>query len=399
MNTSKGLRLVYTAGVAQGLALVTFPAASAIFTSPKAYGLSSTRYGLMFLPQVAMAILASSEAPRVAQRLGLTRVLLLGLLGDIAAMLLLALSRFVAAEPRVAYGTLLVATGALGFGFGATLMALNTLAEELSPGREDRAVLTLNALLGSGTALAPALVALFVGLGVWWMLPVCVACALAVLLLQTLKQRWLIPAGHSTGGKVAGKSEKLPREFWVFAGAVFVYGILETLNGNWASLYLVSERGVTLQAASWALTAFWAMVTIGRLLFAELSTKVSVRAIYVSLPFLLAIAFQVVSRVRRDVGGLLAFGMAGLACSAFFPLSISFVGDEFPALSSVMSGELIAFYQLGYGVAAFGSGPLRDFAGYSFSTIFSGASAVAIGMGILAIVIVRHMPAHASGRS
>ena len=129
----------------------------------------------------------------------------------------------------------------------------------------------------------------------------------------------------------------------MFAGAVFGYGILETLNGNWASLYLVSERGVTVQAASWALTAFWAMVSIGRLLFAELSTKVSVRVIHVSLPILLAIAFQGVSRVRRDVGALSAFGMAGLGCSAFFPLSISFAGDEFSALSSVMSGELVAF--------------------------------------------------------
>jgi len=124
----------------------------------------------------------------------------------------------------------------------------------------------------------------------------------------------------------------------------------------------VSERGVSMQAASWALMAFWAMVTIGRLLFAALSTKVSVRTIYIVLPFLLAIAFRIVSRVRTEVGGLFAFGIAGLGCSAFFPLSISLAGDEFPALSSVMSGELIAFYQLGYGVAAFGTGPLRNLA-------------------------------------
>ena len=148
-----------------------------------------------------------------------------------------------------------------------------------------------------------------------------------------------------------------------------------------------------MQAASWALMAFWAMVTIGRLLFAALSTKVSVRTIYIVLPFLLAIAFRIVSRVRTEVGGLFAFGIAGLGCSAFFPLSISLAGDEFPALSSVMSGELIAFYQLGYGVAAFGTGPLRNLGGLSFATIFAGASALAIGMGILAILILRQMTA------
>jgi MFS transporter, FHS family, glucose/mannose:H+ symporter len=399
MKRPTGLGLIYSAGVAQGLALVTFPAASVIFTSPSGYGFSATRYGLMFLPQVLMAILSSSVAPRLAQRWGLTRVLLFGLGSDIAATLLLAASRLVSTHPGTAFGMLLVATGALGFGFGAALMALNTLAEKLSPGREDRAVLTLNALLGTGTALAPALVALFVGLGGWWLLPICVACALVVLLLLTLKQQRQMPPNESRGDGTAARGEKLPRQFWVFASAVFVYGVLETLNGNWASLYLVSERGVSVEAASWALTAFWAMVTIGRLLFAAVSTKISVRAIYVALPFLLAIAFQVASRVHGEAGGWSAFGMTGLACSAFFPLSISFAGDEFPRLSSVTSGELIAFYQLGYGVAAFGSGPLRDVAGLSFSTIFAGAGAVAIGMGMLAILIVRHMPADASRRT
>ena len=36
---------VYVAGVMQGFALVTFPAASTIFTSPEHYGLSSLKYG------------------------------------------------------------------------------------------------------------------------------------------------------------------------------------------------------------------------------------------------------------------------------------------------------------------------------------------------------------------
>ena len=392
MNKPTGLGLVNAAGVAQGLALVTFPAASTIFTSPNGYGFSETRYGLMFLPQVVMAILASSTAPKLARRWSLKRVLLVGLGSDIAAMLL-AMSRLVETEQGFAYGLLLIATGALGFGFGAALTALSTLAEVLSPGREDRSVLTLNALLGTGTALAPALVALFLGLGVWWMLPVCVACALVVLLLMTLKEQWVIPQGASKGDNIAARGGKLPRQFWVFAGATFIYGILEPLNGNWASLYLVSQRGVSMQAASWALMAFWAMVTLGRLLFAALSTKVSVRTIYIALPFLLAIAFRIVSRVRTEVGGLFAFGIAGLSCSAFFPLSISLAGDEFPALSAVMSGELIAFYQLGYGVAAFGTGPLRNLGGFSFATIFAGGSVLAIGMGILAILIVRDMTA------
>jgi hypothetical protein len=44
-------RVVYGAGLAQGIVLVTFPAASTIFTDPNEYDLSNTQYGTLFLPQ------------------------------------------------------------------------------------------------------------------------------------------------------------------------------------------------------------------------------------------------------------------------------------------------------------------------------------------------------------
>jgi hypothetical protein len=43
-------RVVYGAGVVQGIVLVTFPAASTIFTDPDQYDLSNTQDGLLFVP-------------------------------------------------------------------------------------------------------------------------------------------------------------------------------------------------------------------------------------------------------------------------------------------------------------------------------------------------------------
>ena len=60
---------------------------------------------------------------------------------------------------------------------------LNTYVAAFQPDRVDRAMLVLNALLGLGTALAPVLVAVFVGLGFWWGLPV-LSTILLVLLLS-----------------------------------------------------------------------------------------------------------------------------------------------------------------------------------------------------------------------
>src|ERR1700761_1744717 len=120
--------------------------------------------------------------------------------------------------------------------------------------------------------------------------------------------------------------------FWPCGAAVSVYGIAETLNGNWAVLYLTTERGVSTGGAAFALAAFWAMVTLGRVLIAVISRLVPARWIYAALPVLLLLTFQLASRVQGQTGGIVALGLAGLACSAFLPLSISFGGKEFPRL-------------------------------------------------------------------
>jgi predicted MFS family arabinose efflux permease len=78
------------------------------------------------------------------------------------------------------------------------------------------------------------------------------------------------------------------------------------------------------------------------------------------LPFLLAAVFALVTLLPDDAPalGVLACGLAGLGCSARPPLTISFGQEELPASSAAVAGGVIAFYQVGYGIAAFGIGPL-----------------------------------------
>jgi len=248
------ISLVYLAGLIQGLALVTFPAASSIFTSPhpQGYGFSSSQYGAMFLPQVVLAILASSLAPAFARRWHLKRVFLLGLGSNLVSMALLALSAVLMSSTSLAFGILLLATAALGLGFGTTVMAANTYAEEFFPERADSSVLALNALLGAGTALAPVFVVVFVGLGAWWLLPVLVGIVLVVLLLFSARAPLQVAADRSAPGSTtsgAGFMRGLPRRFWLYAAVVLLYGIVETLNGNCSTLYLTHQLGVPTQLA------------------------------------------------------------------------------------------------------------------------------------------------------
>ena len=65
-------------------------------------------------------------------------------------------------------------------------------------------------------------------------------------------------------------------------------------------------------------------------------------------------------RTSDPLLGILAFGLAGLGCSALLPLTISFGQEELTAIAASVAGGLIAFYQMGYGIAAFGVGPLQS---------------------------------------
>src|SRR5262245_928489 len=281
---------VYTAAVVQGLALVTFPAASTILTSSSYYGLSRSQYGGIFLPQAACAIGASLLGAGLARAWGTRRIFLIGLLATLLSMVVFLLSQRVMTTQPLVYGLLLVATACLGVGFGLTVPSLNTLVAAFFPATIDRAVLMLNALLGLGTVLAPVLVAVFLGLGDWSGLPLSVAVVTLVLLLFSVR----LPLQARTMQGAAPRVN-LPARFWAFAGFATLYGVVETMSGNWATLYMANDLATSSTAASLALTAFWSTVTVGRVMFALLERPFPERTTFRVLPFVAAAAFVVIA--------------------------------------------------------------------------------------------------------
>ena len=392
MATSAETRVVNAAGVVQGIALVTFPAASTILTDPAEYDLSSSQYRALFLPQVVTAIAAALLGASLGSRFGTKRVYLAGLCAGLVSMILLLASAVVAGDSG-AYPLLLLATACLGAGFGLTVPALNTMTADFHRDARDRAVLVLNALLGFGTVLAPVFVAIFDGLGAWWGLPLTSAILLAVLVLVSARLPLEIQAAPETASQAP---RGIPSRFWVYAGFAVLYGVCETVNGNWAQLDM-TDLGTSTAAASIALTAFWAMVTLGRILFAAIETWFPSRLAYHLLPLVLAGAFVLIALLPDDqpVLGVVAFGLAGLGCSALLPLTISFSQKELSAYAAAAAGGVIAFYQLGYGIAAFGVGPLRD-AGVELSTVYALAAIVAVAMCVWSFVVAARRPDAAS---
>jgi MFS family permease len=372
---------VYAVGLLQGLALVAFPAASSVLTGASDYDLSSGEYGLLFVPQVLMAITGSLLLPELSRRFGVKRLFIVGISADAISMALLVASVSVEGA-AVAFPILLVATAFLGLGFGVTLSCLSTLAGGFMPDRREVALTALNVLLGLGTALSPLLIAFFTDLAEWWYLPLVTGAGLLVFLLVAVAQPLVTEeAGAARRGRV-----RIPPVFWLFAAALVAYGVCETMFGNWGTT-LVREGGTPSTTANYALAAFWAAVTIGRLLIAIAPRRLPSTAIYLVLPWGIAGTLLLVAALADETNGLVIFALAGLACSGFFPMTIGYGETTFPELVTIAAGWLIAAYQLGYGIAAFGAGALEHL--ISLSVIFAGAALLAVAMAFVATRIVR----------
>jgi predicted MFS family arabinose efflux permease len=158
------------------------------------------------------------------------------------------------------------------------------------------------------------------------------------------------------------------------------------MNGNWAVLDMTGHVGASATMASLALTAFWGMVTLGRLVFAKV--PIATTRIYHVLPFVLIASFVLIAMlpVGATGMGIAAFALAGIGCSALLPLTISYAQEQLTVMTTAVAGGIIAFYQIGYGIAAFGAGALQD-AGITLSTLFGWTAAVALAAGVLSFFV------------
>ncbi|WP_059359864.1 MFS transporter [Parachlamydia acanthamoebae] len=378
---------IYFAGLVQGIALVAFPAVSTILTDPHQFHLSSTAYGSLFIPQAILSIIASALNPVFCRKFGSKSVFLCGLVANLLSMILLAISAFTVHSSILSYVILLCATGCLGLGFGLVVPTINAMAALLYPTQVDSILLMLNALLGIGTALAPIFNAFFVSMGFWWGLPLLLAILLATGFI--FSQALNLPGGKFNFSTNQSLTVPIPIRFWIFASFALLYGIVETLNGNWLSIFMKTHLHASLELQSIALTAFWGMVTFGRVFFAIVRKYFREELIFQTFPFISTLAFIVIASLppNAEYWAVAAFGLTGFGCSVLLPLIISFGNQQLKAFASSVPGMVISFYLLGYGIAAFGVGLLEDSTHMSLRDVYLVGAVVAFILGIISFFV------------
>jgi len=360
-RTSKKLRrraigLVYFAGFLQGITLVSFPASGSVFK--QLHGFSDAQYGAIFLPQVALALVGALLGGAAARRVGLKRLLWIALLGIGLSQLLLGVSAWVV--PAWRYALVLGGTASMGFGFGIAGAPLNGYPPLFFPRQRDSAVVALHTLLGLGLAVGPLLIGVFIMAGRWAMFPfllagICFVAALTAMLLS-------LPSGIEDEVD-AGPARDRPLtsvSFWAFAAAAVLYAFAEGTFSNWIVIYLSEAKGLAMDVATLALSVFWGALVVGRLVVSALVLRVGPESIWVTLPLAMIAAFLLLPLANGATLGVMLFALAGLACSAFFPLTITLAARHFPHHVAWVSSMMIAALMLGVGIGSFVIGPLRS---------------------------------------
>jgi fucose permease len=387
---------LYLAGMLQGLTLVSFPASSAVLK--QMHGFSDAQYGAIFLPQVAFAVIGALGGGSLAARLDLKTLLAGALLINAVSQLLLAGSMLL--PPAGAFVAVLLGTACLGLGFGASGAPLNGLPPRFFPARRDTALVALHTLLGLGLAVGPLVASPFIMAGRWVGFPLLLAALCTLFAATAFTQRFPRDAQQpATATGMMAMSDPMPLPtmtlrdhpvhtagFWLFTVIAVLYAFAEGTFGNWAVLYLQDVKHLPETIAASALSVFWAAMVGGRLLTSVLVLKVAPRHIWLALPALMVLAFLLLPYADTPTRGIAGFALAGLACSAFFPLSIGLASQRFEQHVPWVSSMLIAALMVGVGLGSYLIGLLRDAVAmeqlYRLSTIYP-IAALLLGIAVL----------------
>jgi MFS family permease len=342
---------LYSGAFAQGLVMVSFAATSAVLV--ERLGFSGARYGSLFLSQMVLAILGAVLGGTAARRAGLPRLLCWSFLGMAASQALLAGAAV--AGPGGAYPIVLLGSGLMGFGSGLSAAPMNTYPRLLAPARAEAAVVLVHTLMGFGLATGPLLAAAAIEAGAWPAFP----AALCVLSLPyaALSLRVTLPASAVDETASGGRPG---RAIAVFVVVAFLYALVESMFSNWAVLYLHAEKGLALAAASLALSLFWTALAVGRVSAAAWLHRLGPERVYAALPLLMIAVLALMPAAATPIRAFVLFTIAGISCSAFYPLTVALAARRFPDRVPLVASLCYIALVSGIGFGTWGAGALHE---------------------------------------
>ncbi len=370
--------LLYYGGLVQCMAQVSFAASATVLR--ERLGFTDAEYGSIFLPQITLATLGAIGGGTLARRLGLRRLLVVGSAALVASQVALGTSILL---PRpFSFLLILAATALMGFGAGLSAAPMNAYPQLLFPFGRESALVALHAVNGLGLAAGPLLASALLRRDAWPLFPVVLGAANLVLAVASLRVSLPRDPAPSGGGSRGGSPPLRTFAFWAFVSMAFLYAVAEGSIASWAVIFLREDRGFSAPAAAAGLALFWTGLTVGRVLVASLVLRLPAEPIWLALPVMMAAGLLSMPFATSRAAALGLFAILGLACSGFFPLTISVASRHFPDHVPWVSSMIYAGLAIGVGTGPFLVGLLRPHGSltrlFAFSAIYP-LTAVALG--------------------
>ncbi len=327
-----------------GVNFVVFPALGTAFTNSSIFGLSSSQFGNLFIPQVVCIIVSCLGAPFLVNRFGPKKILVAGLLLMIISTAILWMLQFFINDKSLLFPVLMILVAFTGSGFGLSITTLNPLAASLFEDQRSSAILILNFLVGLGTSTSPLMMNLIGNVNNWMYVPAIIFVLVTIifvlfLFLKLEKVTFFELPDHF----------KIPSKLWIFFTAIILYGFIEGTFGSFGAIIL-KNQGLDNNKASLGLSLFWGGIAVNRLLFGIFSKKYDLSYIFLLSPLLVAgLLFLLWLNSNVNILVLMMF-LIGFFMGSIFPGSIGWGTVEFPTLSVLVSGFLMAANQIGTGI-------------------------------------------------
>jgi len=272
---------------------------------------------------VAASVLASAVTGRLLRRLPTGAVVALG-----AGLVGVAL----AVEALSPYLLLFAAGTALfGLGFGGLDAALNAYAAQHFGARQ---ISWMHASYGVGATVGPVLATAMLSQALTWRWVYGLLAAplvlLAVVLAATGRAWQRLTSPYPMDERAPQRPRRRLAVVWSLVFIVVEDGI-ESAAGLWAYVYLVNGRGLSPAAAGLTVSAYWAMMFLGRAVLGALAERTGASRVLAAAVCGVAIGAAIMAVPGPRFVAVLGLMTLGLAAAPIFPLFTLTTADRLGA--------------------------------------------------------------------
>ncbi|MCC6730343.1 MAG: MFS transporter [Chthonomonadales bacterium] len=318
------------------------------------FHLTSAQVGGLFPANFGGFVAGVLVCGYLSDRLGRRRVLLAGLIGYAAGLMLFAVAP--------AFSTALAASALIGAGTGALETVASALASDLFPRRRAVILSAIQVAFGAGAAISAPLAAGLLARGTPWPFIYLGLAALNVAAAAALLPARLPAPGIGSERPRLGDAVRLLHrgDLVLLAVAQASYVGAEVSYFTWMPTFLEGDVRGGGPWAGWAVSVFWIAMTAGRVLTSGLAGRWAPMHLAAWMGAGGAVA-AACSLPWASPGPIVAgVAVTGLFFAGLFGLVVAEAGNRYPAVAGTVFGLVIAAGGVGGAVLPWFVGILAD---------------------------------------